>query len=138
MYIKKVLEYVYNYAKYIVTDGRHDVKCICMSVPLPDGKVPEIGMEITAIYVFNFESTIVKKVTKEKDMKYKIIKPFSNPLAYKLRGKVIDSSKSIVQVFDFKISLEYDYPDGMNEEFSNNDYVEFFASRLDCIIENYY
>ena len=70
--------------------------------------------------------------------KYKIKKPFSNPLAYKLRGKVIDSSKSIVQVFDFKISLEYDYPDGMNEEFTNNDYVEFFASRLDCIIENYY
>ena len=41
MHIKKVLEYDYNYAQYIVTDGRNDVKCVCMSVPLPNGKKPE-------------------------------------------------------------------------------------------------
>ena len=44
MHIKKVLEYDYNYAQYIVTDGRNDVKCVCMSVPLPNGKKPESGL----------------------------------------------------------------------------------------------
>ena len=50
MHIKKVLEYDYNYAQYIVTDGRNDVKCVCMSVPLPNGKKPESGLEITKIF----------------------------------------------------------------------------------------
>lgn len=33
---KKIIEYVYNYAEYIVTDGKYDINCICDSVPLPN------------------------------------------------------------------------------------------------------
>lgn len=138
MHIKKVLEYVYNYAEYIVTDGNNELKCVCMSVPLPDGREPKSGLEITKIYAFNVEKVIIKKIIKEKDMKDSITKPLFDPLGYKLKGRVIDSNKSVVEIFDFKIDLEYDYPDGLGEEFKNGDYVEFSVDRLDCIIENYY
>ena len=33
MYIKEVLKYDWNYAEYIVTDGKYDLKCMCESVP---------------------------------------------------------------------------------------------------------
>ena len=60
MRIKKVLEYDYNY-EYIVTDGINDVKCVCMSVPLPNGRKPERGLNITKIYAFSVEGVILKK-----------------------------------------------------------------------------
>lgn len=138
MHIKKVLEYVYNYAEYIVTDGNNELKCVCMSVPLPDGREPKSGLEVTKIYAFDVEKVIIKKIIKEKDTKDSITKPLFDPLGYKLKGRVIDSNKSVVEIFDFKIDLEYDYPDGLGEEFKNGDYVEFSVDRLDCIIENYY
>ncbi len=109
-----------------------------MSVPLPTGKKPEIGLEITKIYAFSLEGVIVRKIKEEKNMRDKIIKPLFNSLGYKLRGRILDSNKAIVQVFNFEIDLEYDYPDGMGEDFKNDDYVEFSVDRLDCIIENYY
>lgn len=137
MHIKKVLEYDYNYAQYIVTDGRNDVKCVCMSVPLPNGRKPESGLEITKIYAFSAEGVNVKKIVKEKDMRDEIIKPLFDPLGYKLKGRILDSNKAIVQVFNFEIDLEYDYPNGMGEDFKDDDYVEFSVDRLDCIIENY-
>ena len=138
MHIKKVLEYDYNYAQYIVTDGRNDVKCVCMSVPLPNEKKPESGLKITKIYAFSVEGVILKKVIEEKNMRDEIIKPFFDSLGYKLKGRILDSNKSIVQVFNFEIDLEYDYPDGLGEEFKNGEYVELSVDRLDCIIENYY
>lgn len=137
MKIKKVLEYAYNYAKYIVTDGNNDLKCVCMSVPLPDGKEPKSGLEITRIYAFSVKGVIIKKVIKNKDMQDSITKLLFNPLGYKLKGKVADSNKSVVQIFGFRIDLEYDYTDGFGEDFKNGDYVEFLVDRLDCIIENY-
>ena len=138
MHIKKVLEYDYNYAQYIVTDGRNDVKCVCMSVPLPNEKKPESGLKITKIYAFSVEGVILKKVIEEKNMRDEIIKPLFDPLGYKLKGRILDSNKAIVQVFNFEIDLEYDYPDGLGEEFKNGEYVELSVDRLDCIIENYY
>ncbi len=138
MYIKKVLEYDYNYAQYIVTDGRNDVKCVCMSVPLPNGRKPESGLEITKIYAFSVEGVIVKKIIEEENMRDEIIKPLLDSLGYKLKGRILDSNKAIVQVFNFEIDLEYDYPDGMGKDFKNGDYVELSVDRLDCIIENYY
>ena len=138
MHIKKVLEYDYNYAQYIVTDGRNDVKCVCMSVPLPNGKKPESGLEITKIFAFSVEGVILKKVIEEKNMRDEIIKPLFDSLGYKLKGRILDSNKSIVQVFNFEIDLEYDYPDGLGGEFKNGEYVELSVDRLDCIIENYY
>ena len=138
MHIKKVLEYDYNYAQYIVTDGRNDVKCVCMSVPLPNGKKPESGLEITKIFAFSVEGVILKKVIEEKNMRDEIIKPLFDSLGYKLKGRILDSNKAIVQVFNFEIDLEYDYPEGLGEEFKNGEYVELSVDRLDCIIENYY
>ena len=138
MHIKKVLEYDYNYAQYIVTDGRNDVKCVCMSVPLPNGKKPESGLEITKIFAFSVEGVILKKVIEEKNMRDEIIKPLFDSLGYKLKGRILDSNKAIVQVFNFEIDLEYDDPDGLGDEFKNGEYVELSVDRLDCIIENYY
>lgn len=138
MHIKKVLEYDYNYAQYIVTDGRNDVKCVCMSVPLPNEKKPESGLEITKIFAFSVEGVILKKVIEEKNMRDEIIKPLFDSLGYKLKGRILDSNKAIVQVFNFEIDLEYDYPDGLGDEFKNGEYVELSVDRLDCIIENYY
>ena len=138
MHIKKVLEYDYNYSQYIVTDGRNDVKCVCMSVPLPNEKKPESGLEITKIFAFSVEEVILKKVIEEKNMRDEIIKPLFDSLGYKLKGRILDSNKAIVQVFNFEIDLEYDYPDGLGDEFKNGEYVELSVDRLDCIIENYY
>ena len=138
MHIKKVLEYDYNYAQYIVTDGRNDVKCVCISVPLPNGKKPESGLEITKIFAFSVEGVILKKVIEEKNMRDEIIKPLFDSLGYKLKGRILDSNKAIVQVFNFEIDFEYDYPDGLGDEFKNGEYVELSVDRLDCIIENYY
>ena len=133
MHIKKVLEYDYNYAQYLVTDGRNDVKCVCMSVPLPNGRKPESGLEITKIYAFSVEGVIVNKIIEEKNMRDEIKKTLFD-LGYKLKGRSLDSNNSIVQVFNFEIDLEYDYPDGMGEDFKNGDYVELSVDRLDCII----
>lgn len=134
MYIKKVVEYDYNYAQYIVTDGKHDVECVCASVPLPNEKEPECGWEISKIYAFSVKGVIVKKITKENNMRDQIIKSLFNPLGYKLKGRILDSNNAIVQVYNFKIDLTDDYPDGMGEDFRNDDYVEFSVDRLDCII----
>ena len=71
-------------------------------------------------------------------MRDEIIKPLFDSLGYKLKGRILDSNKAIVQVFNFEIDLEYDYPDGLGEEFKNGEYVELSVDRLDCIIENYY
>ena len=138
MHIKKVIEYDYNYAQYLVTDGKNDVKCVCMSVPLPNGRKPERGLEITKIYAFSVDGVVVNKIIEEKNMRDEIKKELFDSLGYKLKGRILDSNNSIVQVFNFEIDLEYDYPDGLGEEFKNGDYVEFSVDRLDCIIENYY
>lgn len=138
MHIKKVLEYVNNYAEYVVSDGNNELKCVCMSVPLADGRKPECGLEITKIFAFRIDGVIINKILEKKHMKDSIIKPLFNPLGYKLRGRVIDSNKSIVEIFNFRIYLEYDYPNGICEDIDDGDYVEFSVDRLDCIIENYY
>ena len=52
MQIKEILQYDWNYAEYIVTDGMNDLMCMCNSVPLPDNKSPMVGMKISGIYAF--------------------------------------------------------------------------------------
>lgn len=136
MHIKKVLEYDYNYAKYIVSDGNNELKCVCMSVPLSDGIEPRIGLEITKICAFCVNELIINKITKEKDKKDSISKHLFNPLGYKLKGRVLNSNQSIIEVFNYKIDLGYDYPDGLGKDFKDGDYVEFSVDRLDCIIKD--
>ena len=138
MNIKKVLEYDYNYAEYIVSDGGSDndkeLKCVCMSVPLSDGREPTIGLEITRICAFSVDELVINKIIKETEKQDSISKHLYNPLGYKLKGRVLDSNQSIVGIFNYKIDLEYDYPDGLGKDFKDGDYVEFSVDRLDCFI----
>ena len=50
MKIKQILEYDYNYAEYIITDGKYYIVCMCLSVPLRNNKVPKIDMKIEKLY----------------------------------------------------------------------------------------
>ena len=47
--IKHILEYDYNYAEYIVTDGKYDIVCMCFSVPLENNNDPKIGMKVDSL-----------------------------------------------------------------------------------------
>ena len=49
MEIKQILEYDYNYAEYIVTDGKYDIVCMCLSVPLENNNEPKIGMKVDSL-----------------------------------------------------------------------------------------
>ena len=68
MYIKKILEYDYNYANYMVSDGFNEVKCFCMSVPLPNDREPQVGMEVLKIHAFTVNKLEIMKVLEEKDL----------------------------------------------------------------------
>ena len=57
-------------------------------------------------------------------------------MKYKLRGRVSSLKQSIIDVFGFKISLEYDYPDGLNGMIEQGDVVEFFVDWLECEIKD--
>ena len=63
MEIKRILEYDYNYAEYIVTDGQFDIVCMCMSVPLENNIEPKIGMKVERLYAFSYDETIKLKIS---------------------------------------------------------------------------
>lgn len=134
MVIKQVLEYDYNYAEYIVTDGEYDLICMCLSVPLSENKAPQIGMLIENIFAFTLNDTIRLTISKNKN--HFILKE-KEYFKYKVCGNVVDSKRSLIRVFDFIISLEFYYPDGLPTIFKNTDCVEFEVDRFDCtILEN--
>ena len=136
MYVKKIIEYVYNYAEYIVSDGNNELKCVCMSVPLPDGRAPKNGMKITKIFAFSTNNVSIKKITDKKKMKDSIVKLVFSSLGYRLRGRVCDVDNSTIEIFGFKISLQDDFPDGLGKKIKNGDFVQFSVDRLDCMLEN--
>lgn len=138
MYIKKILEYSYSYAEYIVSDGSNELRCVCASVPLPNDREPQCGMEITKIFAFCVNDIVIGKIIDKKEMRDSISKTKKKFLGYKIKGRVLDANFSIIEVFDFKISLEYFYPDGLDATYKNGDYIEFFVDRFDCVIENIY
>lgn len=129
--IKQVLEYEFNYAEYEITDGEHSLICMCLSVPLQNGKEPQIGMEIEQLYAFchgdtiNLETESCKKFNVQKAEGY---------FAYRLSGIVVDSRKAIIKIFGFSISLEFYYPNGFGEMIKMGDCVTFFVDRVDCIL----
>ena len=131
MVIKKVLKYDYNYAEYVVTDGNYNLICMCLSVPLSDNKVPQVGMLIENIFAFTISDTI--RLTISKNKKHFIQKE-KKYFKYKVCGNVVDSRKSLIRIFDFIVSLEFSYPDVLPTIFKNNDYVEFEVDRFDCTI----
>ena len=133
MFIKKVLEYSYNYAEYIVSDGKNDVICMCISVPLADGKVPKTGMEIENIFVFSYGDLVVKKIESGKPF---IKKTENNYFGYEVQGEVSDAENAIISAFGFKFSLAYCYPNGLPDSFNKGDLVRIFVDRFDCEIKN--
>ena len=134
MEIKHILEYDYNYAEYIVTDGKYDMVCMCLSVPLKNNKDPKTGMKVESLYAFSCKDTIILKVSNTN--KCYIQKDLQKHFKYKLCGIVVDSKKALIMVFDFVIDLANDYPNGFDTIIKNGDYVEFEVDRIDCIIEN--
>lgn len=132
MKIKLILEYNFNYAEYIVTDGNHDLICMCLSVPLSNNNEPSIGMQIKSLYAFSYENTIILNISNEKE--YYINKDKNDHFKYKVRGSVEDSKKATIKVFEFVISLEYYYPEGFDSSLKNGEYVEFYIDRVDCTL----
>ena len=63
MKIKRILEYDYNYAEYIVTDGKYDIVCMCLSVPLENDNEPKIGMKVESLYAFSYNDIIKLKIS---------------------------------------------------------------------------
>ena len=134
MKIEKVLRYDWNYAEYIVTDGINNVICMCISVPLPYNKIPQIGMEVSMLYAFAFDDIKIVKILKEED-KFFLIKKGKSYFNYKMRGRIIDKEKSIVKIYDLLISLEYQFENGFPSNYYNDDFIDFDVDRLDCYIK---
>ncbi len=132
MKIKQILEYDYNYAEYIITDGKYDIVCMCLSVPLRNNKVPKIGMKIENLYALSYNDTINLKISNSN--KCYIKKSPEKYFKYKLCGIVVDSINAIIQVFDFIINLQNYYPNGFDSTIKISDYVEFDVDRIDCTL----
>lgn len=135
MLIKNVLEYDYNYAEYLITDGLFDLRCMCVSVPLSNGKVPVPGMEVAGIDVFSFTKTIIKKIDSDKEKRYLITKE-KGAFEYLLRGEIIDRNKALVKIEGFTLSLNNDFESGFPDGYSEGEYIEFKADRLDVTLRN--
>lgn len=134
MQIKEILKYDWNYGEYIVTDGFNDLVCMCVSVPLPNNIDPEVGMKISIIYAFSYADIKIKKLTKQENKTYYIEKGKSY-FEYRLHGKIIDEKKALIQVYDFIISLEYQFNDGFPLNYSKGDFIAIGTDRLDCVID---
>ncbi len=133
MIIKEVIEYDYNYAEYIVTDGTYDLRCMCLSVPLADGKTPVPSMEVKKLYAFTFNGELqLKRIQNTCDFTQQL-----KTLQYSVRGHILDIKNAIVALGNFIISLEYFFPNGLPNEYSENDCVEFCVDRFDCVLEGY-
>lgn len=131
MFIKEILEYDYNYAEYIVTDGKFNVICICMSVPLPLDKEPELGMKIRIIAPFSVDDIEVMLSNKKEPF----IKKGKQPLEYFLAAEIVNKEKALVKIGGLLISLEDYCENGFSEGFEKGCFIEFKAPRLDCYID---
>ncbi len=134
MKIKKIIEYDWNYGEYIISDGNYDLICMCISVPLPNNLVPQIGMTISKIYAFSFGDFKIVKLLKQGNKEF-FIKKEKEYFSYCLQGKIIDKKRALVQVYDFIISLEYQFSNGFSADYSEGDFINFKADRLDCCVD---
>lgn len=134
MKIKEVIEFDYNYAKYIVTDGNYDINCICLSVPLPNNEVPVKGMKVEMIYPFTFDPIDIKINNDKKEF---LIQRKGFPLEYFLRGMILNKEKALVKIENFVICLEKDFEEGFNDQYQIGDFIEFKVDRLDCELKGY-
>ncbi|MBR2970532.1 MAG: hypothetical protein IKC48_01905 [Clostridia bacterium] len=129
MKISKVNEYSYSYAEYQITDGNNELRCVCNSVPLPYGLEPKAGMPVKKVYAFSYVELFIQKETQSSADA--IIKTEEFGFQYKIIGTVLDIKLSLIKVFDFVISLEYSYPNGI-DGFEDGDKVLVIVDRFDC------
>ena len=134
MEITKVIEYAYSYAEYQVSDGHNEIRCICDSVPLPGGMVPKVGMKVKRLFVFFFDAPVIKKAEKRE---CEIIKTEERGFQYRLTGYLTDKKESLMRINDFIVSLEFLYPDGMEDmgEWKEGDFVTIIADRIHCELD---
>ena len=132
MKISKINEYSYSYAEYQVSDGDKEIRCVCNSVPLPNGLEPQIGMPIKMLYAFCFEDILIKE---EKSANcHKITKLGKYGFQYEIIGTILHKKKSLIKVFDFTLSLEYFYPNGISG-FEEGDIVSIIIDRMECELD---
>jgi hypothetical protein len=127
MFIKEVTSYCYNYGLYIVTDGKYDLICMDISLPVPPGtKEPEKGMRIAKIYTFSPDDPDIKRIEDDDDKKY-LIKKGKDPLSYCVQAKIVDKESRMVRIGNLFIET-----DPLPEDSENGDFVEVEVSRFDC------
>ena len=132
MKISKINEYSYSYAEYLVSDGTYEIRCVCNSVPLAGGVEPQIGMPVKILYAFCYEDILIKE---EKSANcHKITKIGKYGFQYEIIGTILHKKKSLIKVFDFIISLEYFYPDGISD-FEEGDIVSITIDRIECELD---
>ena len=132
MKISKINEYSYSYAEYQVSDGDTEIRCVCNSVPLPNGLEPQIGMPIKMLYAFCLEDILIRKDQSANG--HKITKLGKYGFQYEIVGTILHKKKSLIKVFDFIISLEYFYPNGISD-FEEGDIVSIIIDRIDCELD---
>ncbi len=132
MEIRHILEYNYNYAEYMVTDGNREIRCMCNSVPLPNNLEPQIGMKVKILYAFCYEDLLLKK--QKTSYCHKIVKTEKYGFQYEIVGTILNKKNSLIKVFDFIISLEYFYPDGISD-FEEGDIVSITIDRIECELD---
>ena len=132
MKISKINEYSYSYAEYQVSDGDKEIRCVCNSVPLPNGLEPQIGMPIKMLYAFCLQDILIKE---EKSANcHKITKIGKYGFQYEIVGTIFNKKNSLIKVFDFIISLEYFYPNGISD-FEEGDIVSIIIDRIECELD---
>ena len=132
MKISKINEYSYSYAEYQVSDGDKEIRCVCNSVPLLNGLEPQIGMPIKMLYAFCLEDILIKE---EKSANcHKITKIGKYGFQYEIVGTILNKMNSLIKVFDFTISLEYFYPNGISD-FEEGDIVSIIIDRIECELD---
>ena len=132
MKISKINEYSYSYAEYLVSDGNYEIRCVCNSVPLAGGAEPQIGMPIKMLYAFCLEDILIKE---EKSANCHMINKIGKyGFQYEIVGTILNKKNSLIKVFDFIISLEYFYPDGISD-FEEGDIVSITIDRIECELD---
>lgn len=139
MKIKKINDLSKYEAEFTITDGSFDVYGTCISLPLPDNRIPEIGSHVSCLYAFFLtDNPNIKKLYRQSEHKYILKKNGLFGMAYFVQGCVLDSDNYLIKVFGFIISLEYLYgAEYCNKkfDFANGDWVSFTVDRFDVEIK---
>lgn len=84
------------------------------------------------LYAFCLENVLIKK---EKLANcHKITKIGKHGFQYEIIGTILNKKNSLIKVFDFIISLEYFYPNGISD-FEEGDVISITIDRIECELD---